>query len=551
MRVQVLALLFFSQTAVFSQNDIKFCGSGDKTSIRVHEDSELRFTKSLRSTQNRYLLHQDRAEIQIEYIDFPQKARLAFQRAADIWSAYLTSKIPIRIRASFAELDTFSLGAGQPYSFYLRNQGFDVYFPVSLLNQHAQSDLEPGNPHIEVKFSNRTKFYFGLDGNPGKNQHDFLTVALHEITHGLGFFDSFDFVDESSGNPRGSYGFGEGKDPAIFDVFVFDHYGSQVLPARLVKSLGYDNPSRELYAALTGIKLFWRGIKTLDNGLYPFMLWAHPENHGVSVFPITGLPSISHLDDDAYAPGTVNSLMTPTFESGKAIHDPGPIVLGMMADMGWKIRDKILQIPHFASGSGVNSDLIVTNLSTKTAQISLEVLSPTGEDLDGDFLFGGSQFTVPPFGSRTLSTNENNDYTGSLTVSSDVPVSALIRFHVTGIGTAGVNSSPKFRRAIVPVRRIGRLSTGVAVRNTEMSEQTVGFILKDESGNTVSGGRYSQSIPGRGRIAAFIEQLFPNAETSEFKGELSIEAQGGFVAGMALEFNYDGGFTTLPVSSYP
>ena len=43
-----------------------------------------------------------------------------------------------------------------------------------------------------------------------------------------------------------------------------------------------------------------------------------------------------------------------------AIHDPGPIVLAMLEDMLWTIREQTLQIPHFGVGSGFSSDVVVT-----------------------------------------------------------------------------------------------------------------------------------------------------------------------------------------------
>jgi hypothetical protein len=42
--------------------------------------------------------------------------------------------------------------------------------------------------------------YFGTDGNAGEGD-DFPTVRLHEMAHGLGFFDPLD-------SATGSYGYG-------------------------------------------------------------------------------------------------------------------------------------------------------------------------------------------------------------------------------------------------------------------------------------------------------------------------------------------------------
>ena len=41
--------------------------------------------------------------------------------------------------------------------------------------------------------------------------------------------------------------------------------------------------------------------------------------------------------------------MNPSQPSGMATHDPGPIVLAMLEDMLWTIREQTLQIPQLPS----------------------------------------------------------------------------------------------------------------------------------------------------------------------------------------------------------
>ncbi len=101
---------------------------------------------------------------------------------------------------------------------------------------------------------------------------------------------------------------------------------------------------------------------------------------------------------------------------------------------------------------------------------------------------------------------------------------------------------------MAPARRNGGLSTGIAVRNTELAEQTVDLTLKDESGKEVAGGTASRTIPAGGQFAAFIQEIFRDAATTDFKGEIRIQAQAGLVAVVALELEPGRAFTTLPVS---
>ena len=46
--------------------------------------------------------------------------------------------------------------------------------------------------------------------------------------------------------------------------------------------------------------------------------------------------SVYHLNDATYPHSSENSLMTHAIGKGEAVHNPGPIVEGLMADMGWK-----------------------------------------------------------------------------------------------------------------------------------------------------------------------------------------------------------------------
>ena len=492
------------------------------------------------------------AAIEVTYSGFTPEAEAAFQRAVDLWSALLITTVPIRIEADFDSLDTGVLGGAGPSDF--RRSATTVWFPVSLVDQFLERDLDPDEPDIEATFSSSFQdWYFGLDGRPGNDQIDFVSVVLHELAHGLGFVDSFYVEDGEVEDGEAEYGFGDFDNiPTIFDAFIYDKELNL-----LISDDAYTNSSPELHDAITGIKLFWGpGFDTnardepvtvsAANGGGPVMLWA-PEEFSEG-------NSISHLDEDAYPSGTPNALMSPFVSRGQVTHQPGPVLLAMLYDMGYTIREPALQIPQFGTGGILSSDVVVTNRSsTETATVTVNAWDEDGNELDGAMLFGAAdanRFDLPPLGSRTLSTDESTVLTGSMVVSSNVPVSAVVRFDLDGVGVAGVGSSPELRAAIAPVRRSGNLSTGVAIRNVEVGAQTVELTLKDESGEVVANGTASRTIEPQGRIAEFIHEIFPDADTADFKGEICVRSQAGRIAVVALELDFTGGvFTTLPVSS--
>ena len=89
--------------------------------------------------------------------------------------------------------------------------------------------------------------------------------------------------------------------------------------------------------------------------------------------------------------------------------------------------------------------------------VAVDIWSPDGGELDGNQILGigAGRFHLLPLGSRTLTLSNDGGgvLTGSVTVSSDTPVSAVVRFDLRGTGITGVGTSPRLREAIAPVRR--------------------------------------------------------------------------------------------------
>ncbi len=90
--------------------------------------------------------------------------------------------------------------------------------PIALANAIEGMDLDPGYPDITAAFNSAidegcipgVKWYYGFDAQAGTDE-DFISTALHEIGHGLGFVS---FVDESGGFVGGI--------PDIYSHFAYD-----------------------------------------------------------------------------------------------------------------------------------------------------------------------------------------------------------------------------------------------------------------------------------------------------------------------------------------
>ncbi len=223
-------------------------------------------------------------------------------------------------------------------------------------------------------------------------------------------------------------------------------------------------------------------------------------------------------------------------------------------------------VPHWGNGDGLVTDLIVFNTSatapsdseivfrdTTGAEIPMGtiVASASLQELPAGVVLEGNRLQLPPLGIHTISTNGlGGVVSGSITLTSSGAVGAAIRFRLPGIGITGVGSSTSETAVFAPARRVGRLSTGVAVYNTTDEEITVDLSLKNNAGQEVANGQATPLVLApRSQVARFIQQLFPNADTASFEGSICVTARSGRVAAVALELGAEPGeFTTLPVA---
>lgn len=137
------------------------------------------------------------ATFDVTYSGFTTEARAAFQHAVDIWSVNLRSDVTIRVDAHFENLGANDLlGQAGPSSVHANFSGApenNVWYIDALADALHGADNGSGDPDIVAQFNSEFEnWYFGLDGNPGNNEFDFVSVVLHELGHGLGFLGSAD-----------------------------------------------------------------------------------------------------------------------------------------------------------------------------------------------------------------------------------------------------------------------------------------------------------------------------------------------------------------------
>ncbi len=389
------------------------------------------------------------ATISVTYSGFTPEAQAAFQLAVDIWETQITSSVPIKVTAQWSALGDGILGSAGPTSLmrdFTNAPQSGTFYPIALANKLAGSDLKSSQADITANFSSvRDDWYFGAGATPA-GKYNFTSVVLHELGHGLGWVGSEDY---SGGT--GSWGyqssFSSTLYPAIYDSFVVNGTGQRMLPSET-----FVNPSTALGSFYTSNDLFVDGTqaKAANGGISPKLYAPTTWSDGSSV---------SHLDETTYPKGNPNSLMTYAISSGESIYDPGPIVRGLFADMGWAIdnstRQELLVSPTtIAFGNttvGTTSTArTVTLLNNGTAPITLtaasstnavEFLTTTDCAIPGTLAGGASCSYTVSFHPQALSLRG-----GQLSISSNSPngtqMVALSGTGVASLPSPSPSSSP-------------------------------------------------------------------------------------------------------------
>jgi hypothetical protein len=210
----------------------------------------------------------------------------------------------------------------------------NVLYAIALAEKLSETEINsPTDPDILMTINRDMTWYFGDDGKPSSSQVDLYTILLHEICHGLGFVTNFTQLDNIG------YLNGLGL-PFIFDTFITDSKGNH-----LIDSTIFENNSESLSQALISDSLYFSGpyVTVMTNN-------KNARLYAPTTFK-TG-SSIEHLNDNTYPKGNINSLLNHGKAPGESIHKLGPILEGMLADIGW--TDSLLSVNVLHDNENLN-----------------------------------------------------------------------------------------------------------------------------------------------------------------------------------------------------
>ncbi len=321
---------------------------------------------------------------------WPSEVFEAFEYAMDIWSVHLSSNVPIRIDAVWTELEGNTLGSAGPTRIVrdpdigMANTWYTLAQLSAMANRVIRDEIDGVDHDIQININcNFSAWYFGTDANTPAGRIDFVSVVLHEIGHGIGFFgsivvptdDDLEVVDES-----GSVGLGSPPIPLIYDRFAIDGNLNSILNTAV-----YPNPSNAIFDAVTGGRggLFFDGEDAL------FTLAEFPAETAMLYTPEEYAPgsSYSHVDQEKFS-NTPNALMRPRIDRAFAIHSPGPLFCGMLSDMGWPLGVGCLSFLGADAQIAVDTNQIDFGVSNEGSTVQKTITIRSDNDSE-EMLSGG------------------------------------------------------------------------------------------------------------------------------------------------------------------
>lgn len=250
--------------------------------------------------------------------------RNAMLKAAELLAAQLQSPVPVIIDACWDNLGTgnsitlaqagprFAFrdddlpdvfpGGESPNDFAFLGQKYTWYAGTPAARLAGTSLCRMGfiscdTADIRATFNNKVdtisalgsrSFYYGFDAPSEDVQDiDFLTVAMHEITHGLGFV-SFVDVDGLDGPPGSEF---DGYDD-IYSANVVWLDNGTVRPFNLLSDDG------RVQAVTSNINLRWSGVSAITSSFNPSNLLPVPDSLPRLYAPLTveGGSTLSHFE---------------------------------------------------------------------------------------------------------------------------------------------------------------------------------------------------------------------------------------------------------------
>ena len=304
--------------------------------------------------------------------------RTATEYALDLWSEQLLGTVPVDINVTFKAMGSGILGGSYRQQDFLNTGQVpgcpeNTYYCSALWNQLVGYDATSMRD-IRIEMSTNFSFYFGLDGNT--SGYDYVTIMIHEATHGLGFYPlcgssgAYSYTTSSGGSASTNY-------PNIYDRQLFQGLDGVCLAELNQTQRGSLVKSNNLYSGAPGSHLL-----------------AANDSVRVKMFAPTSWmngSSVSHWDQ------SVSNFQTfMKYAYAYPLHIFNTRKIGMMLDLGWTAPNSmvpVIEIIDVPDTAFVGMPLILTgtvvpeDATNQTISWSIDSVITTEAILTGDTLY--------------------------------------------------------------------------------------------------------------------------------------------------------------------
>ena len=255
--------------------------------------------------------------------------------AGQRWSNYLQITVPIKVNVYTVNSNLYPFSAitlANGRKNFANAPLSNTLYTTALANQLAGVELNQGEYDMDIYFNLYSAFYYGT-GKPSSMNLDFISTAMHEIGHGLGFYSdgyvngsnigSFGYIPSTAITPLTTSFPWRGQDsvPTIYDKYIVKASNNNLITMAPENSVALGDSIKNGAVYFSG----------------PVYANASHSNAPIRLSGGTGTYTLGadllHIHN-SYA----NTIMSYYWGDGDTVRTPAPWEVGILREIGWNFK---------------------------------------------------------------------------------------------------------------------------------------------------------------------------------------------------------------------